>query len=103
MSDPANDPELIAIQKEYYALLHAMQTGVAYTLEKDPTSGTPKHLRTGVNSAMCDNAALVKLLIAKGIITWSEYYTAIRDELKEEVGRYERKLREHYGANIKLY
>lgn len=49
-------------QIKYKALLHAMQTGVMYELENDPTSGTPKHLRVGINAAMVNHGALVKTI-----------------------------------------
>lgn len=75
--------------REYTELCHAMQSGVAYEQGRGGQDGTPKHLRVGVNVAMCDHGALVGLLIAKGIITDEEYAHAIRDEMRREVDRYE--------------
>lgn len=80
------------LHAEYLKLCHAMQTGVAFRDDKRDQS--PKQLRVGVNSAMCDNTALVRLLIAKGIITEEEHMQAIRDEMEREVERY----RQHIAA-----
>jgi len=92
--------------KEYKSLVHAMQSGVAMKMNKDggPESGetSPKHLRVGINSAMCDHAALVRLLIKKGVFTEEEYFEEIEAEMRREVERYERDLSVHYGAHIKL-
>ena len=76
----------------YTQALHAMQTGVALDQERGSVDGSPKHLRVGVNAAMCDHTALVKLLIAKGVITDEEYRGAITDEMNAEVERYEQRL-----------
>jgi hypothetical protein len=84
------------------ALGHAIQTGVAYDLEKEPKSGTPKHLRTGVNMALCGNAALAAILLAKGICTEEEYYTALVVELEKEKTAYEERLSARYGSKITL-
>lgn len=73
---------------EYEGLVHAMQTGVAL-MESRSEETAPKHLRVGVNAAMCDHVALVRLLIAKGVITHEEYVQAITDEMRREVKRYE--------------
>ena len=62
----------------------------------------PKHLRVGVNSAMCDHAALVRVLIAKGILTEDEYLEAVADEMEREQKRYEERLTAKYGRNIVL-
>jgi hypothetical protein len=95
------DPKLVA---ENAALLHAMQSGVAqsmHTGKRDP--GTePKHLRVGVNNALVEASAIVKVLVDKGIFTPDEYFRAVNDLLKEEVARYEKELANHYGTDIKL-
>ena len=92
--------------KEYRALVHAMQSGVAMKMNRDggPESGetSPKSLRVGVNSSMCDHTALVRLLIKKGLFTEAEYFDEILAEMEREVQRYEKELSEKYGANIKL-
>jgi len=86
----------------YHDACHAMQSGVAYELERDPSSATPKHLRVGVNSALVNDAALVRVLIAKGVITEAEYAAAITEEMNAEVRRYEDRLSRSYGASITL-
>ena len=88
--------------ERYRAALHAMQTGVAFEMQFDPTSTEPKHLRVGVNASMSDNAALVRLLSSKGIITEEEYYKEIADTMELEVKRYETILSQHYGKLITL-
>lgn len=87
-----------AKRAHYKALLHAMQTGVAYVMERDGGDTTPKHLRVGVNAAMVEHTALANLLIKKGIITEEEYVDQIIIELEREVERYEQRVSELYGA-----
>lgn len=89
------------IKEEYRNLCHAMQTGVGFS---EPFAGdmTPKHLRVGINSALCDSAALAGLLMKKGIFTELEYYTALRDMMKAEVQRYTDQLQGHYNRPVKL-
>ena len=72
MSDPIIDPSM---QLRYIKAVHAMQTAVKIDQER----GSPKHLRVGINSALCGQAALARLLVAKGIITWAEYQQAITE------------------------
>ena len=79
-------------RQRYLAACHAIQTGVAFEQSRGSDDGTPKHLRTGVNIAMCDHAALVRLLIAKGLFNEEEYTAALADEAEEEVKRYEDRL-----------
>lgn len=76
----------------YLAAVHAMQSGVSLEQEMGGGDGSPTSLRVGVNVAMSDHAALVKLLIQKGVITDAEYRAAIEDEMNREVRRYERRL-----------
>lgn len=90
------------LKARYIALAHAVQTGVKYDLEQGSQSGTPKHLRVGVNVAMRDLASLVELLISKGLITETEYLTALVDGMQQEVKRYEAELSEKLGAKITL-
>lgn len=89
-------------QERYKAAAHAMQTGVAYTMEFAPAATTPKHLRVGVNSAMVDSSALAQLLIQKGVITEEEYYSALADAMEREKALYERELANHYGQAVTL-
>lgn len=80
------------MERTYEDALHAMQTGVAIEQGKGSDNGLPKHLRVGVNAAMCDHTGLVRLLISKGVITQDEYIQAITEEMNREVERYEKKL-----------
>ncbi len=86
----------------YMAAAHAIQTGVAYTLEYDPSSGTPKHLRTGLDLRAAEHGALARLLIAKGVFTEDEYLEAIVLAVEEEKRAYEERLKQHYGGKTKI-
>jgi len=82
-------------QQRYLDACHAMQTGVKYEMESDQVRGvehhstTPKHLRVGVNSAMVSHAALVKLLVERGVLNEDEYITSQADAMEAEVALYE--------------
>lgn len=97
-----NDDDRPRTNLEYYDAAHAMQTGVAHELERDPKTGTPKDLRVGINSAMVTDGALAQLLIAKGIFTEAEYAEAVRLEMCREVDRLEARLSAYYGRPITL-
>lgn len=96
MSDIQRDVE------RYQAAAHAMQSGVAFKMEHDPSETTPKHLRVGVNSAMVENSALVRLLVDKGIITNEEWAAALADGMEAERDLYKSWLEQHYGRKIDL-
>lgn len=91
---------IAAAQERYKAAAHAMQSGVA----ADPTNPelTPKHLRVGVNSAMVEHAALVSLLLKKGIISEAEYYTALADGMEAERDKYAAELSVKLGRPVTL-
>jgi hypothetical protein len=88
------------MKRTYEEALHAVQSGVKARMASDEMNGvppdsratSPKHLRVGINSALCDQAALAKLLIRKGVITEGEYRDAITDEANREADRYEQEL-----------
>jgi len=96
------------MSNRYLAAAHAMQSGVKMTQELDAEQRvvepetSPKHLRVGVNSAMADHGALVKLLIAKGLITEAEYVAAITEMMEIERDRYAAELSERLGAEVSL-
>lgn len=71
---------------------HAVQTGVAMEHAMGSKDQEPKHLRVGINSALCDQAGLVRLLVEKNLITEEEYLKAIADEMEREKKRYEDRL-----------
>lgn len=79
-------------QERYQAAAHAMQTGVKIDHAKGSTDGSPKHLRVGINACAVDHAALVWLLIAKGVIDETEYVKEVADEMEREKQRYEERL-----------
>lgn len=90
-------------RQRYLDACHAMQTGVQLELTRkgeDGAAANPKHLRVGVNVALCDHAALVALLVDKGIITREEYCEALAETMEAEVGRY--KVALGLGDNVKL-
>lgn len=89
-------------RERYAALCHAMQTGVAYKMEKDVSDTTPKHLRVGINSALVQDSALALLLMKKGIITEDEYFDAVNEAMEREVKSYQEELRHLYGVDITL-
>lgn len=97
-----NDEQRQQLLDRHYAASHAVQTGVMYELHQDPRSGEPKHLRTGLNVALCDHSALAQLLIRKGLMTEEEYLTAIAEEMEAEKRRYEERLSGTYGTKITL-
>ena len=104
-------------RERYLQATHAMQSGVKLMMNyehpeaqtpdnaKDPST-SPKHLRVGVNSAMIDNAALVHLLLDKGIITQDDYEASIADQMENEVKLYEKGIEdivfEKSGNRIKI-
>lgn len=87
---------------KYQKLCHAMQSGVAYKMTRSPKETEPKHLRTGINAAMSDHAALVSLLMEKGIITEDEYWDALIESMEREVEMYRAELEEIFGVKVTL-
>ncbi len=105
MTDQTSEPvteEMRADIERYAAAAHAMQSGVGMELASDPTSGTPKHLRVGINSAMVENSALARVLMAKGLITQGEYLKALADAMEEEQTRYQDRLSQQFGRKVTL-
>jgi len=92
-----NDQE----QRRYMAAAHAVQSGVAMELNDNPPSNSaspasPKMLRVGINMAMIEHGALVRMLIAKGIFTEAEYFAELTSGVEDEQRQYE----EHPGAGL---
>lgn len=71
-------------------------------IEQGSTDVTPKHLRVGVNTALADAGALVKLLIDKGLFTEDEYFDALVESMQREVDAYEARLSARMGCKITL-
>ena len=95
MRDEARENDLA----RYHAAQHAMQTGVGMEVQAGSHQAESKHLRVGVNTAQCDHAALIRLLIAKGVILEDEYITAIADEMEREAQRYTQRVRQQYSTS----
>lgn len=86
---PATDPRLDGLFGEIQHYQHAVQSAVAFEMSTGRSHDTnPKQLRVGINSAMVEHGALVKLLVEKGVITDLEYFTATRDMWKRELESY---------------
>ena len=88
--------------QRYFDACHQMQTGVKFSIELGSDEATPKHLRVGVNSAMVEHAALISLLVQKGIITKGEYFRELRIHMEHEVERYKKLLKEATGKDVDL-
>ena len=107
---PGEKQYLDRLKDEYVALLHAMQTGVKFTMQLDQElrvdpekqSTSPKHLRTGVNSSLIHASAVADILIEKKIITEEEFYKKLVEIAREEVAHYEKDLSERTGKSIRL-
>lgn len=87
-------------EERYRAAAHAMQSGVAMEMQQAGREAAtqPKDLRVGVNAAMVDHAGLVRLLIAKGIISEAEYLDAIAGAMEDEQARYEARISAALGG-----
>lgn len=84
------------------AAMHAVQAGVQMDINLGSKDTEPKHLRTGINGALCDHGSLVKLLIAKGVITEEEYMQAIAEGAEAEKARYEARISAALGKTVTL-
>lgn len=80
---------LAEAEARYLRACHAMQSGVALEHSQGSNDGSPKHLRVGINSAHVSTAALLGLLIEKGLLTYEEYVIAVADQMEAEVALYE--------------
>lgn len=102
----SRDEQRIVVARERYAAAgHAVQSGVATEIGQKGAKGAaadPKHLRTGINMAMCDHTALIRLLIDKRIITDAEYHEALADEAEREKARCEERLTGELGTKVTL-
>lgn len=86
----------------YYAAAHAVQSSIAFSLAIDPSEGTPKHLRVGIDTMKVEQSTLATLLIEKGIFTLDEYQKAMADAMERERDMREKLLSESTGGNIHL-
>ena len=97
------------LRQRYLNAAHAMQSGVRFDMESDnlpadanKSATDPKSLRTGVNSAMIETAALAHLLIEKGLITSDEYIKSLVKFMEQEVELYEQRLAIKLGHPVTL-
>lgn len=95
------------LAQRYLTAAHAVQAGVAMELNDNPpgnsaSSGSPKMLRTGVNMAMIEHGALVRVLIVKGLFTEEEYFEELVKGVEDEKRQYEERLSAQYGTTISL-
>lgn len=88
--------------QRYHNAAHAVQSGIAMKLERDPTFGTPKDLRVGIDTTKADLGSLVTLLIAKGVFTHAEYLAALADGMEREKELWESILSEDFGTEVRL-
>ncbi len=95
------------LQRRYEIAAYAVQAGVAMELNDNPptisqSAASPKMLRTGVNLAMVEHGALVRLLIKKGIITDLEYMEELVAGVEAEQAAYEARLTQRFGGKTKI-
>lgn len=96
--------------QRYQAAVHGIQTGTAWRIGQDELENKPidkrasgpKHLRTGIDSAMINDNALVELLVSKGVITRSEYFAQLAVTAEEAVTAYEAEATAHHGGRTKF-
>jgi hypothetical protein len=76
----------------YRDALHGVQSAISYEMEMGIGRAThPKHLRVGVDSAMISDAAVVRLLIEKGVFTEEEFEESLRLQANYELDSYQQK------------
>lgn len=91
-------------------LLHKIQTAIKFLREKEIADGVsedrqftgPKHNRVGIDNALIENGALVALLVEKGIIKYQEYIDTYIEFLERDVERYEGRIKDAFGPNVKI-
>ena len=86
----------------YLKAMHAVQTGIAFRMEHDTNIALPKHMRTGIDSAMVTDAAIATLLISKGIFTRDEYDAELANQAEAEAERQRQALESYYGPDVQI-
>lgn len=89
-------PEETRYLEAYQAAMHAVMTGISYTMNFDKNEVDPKHMRTGVNSAHVSISALAELLIEKGVIAREEFYKSLVRFAEQERDMYQKRIQEKY-------
>lgn len=95
------------LERRYLAAAHAVQAGVQMEMNDSPPSDTasavsPKMLRTGLNLAMVEHGALIRVLISKGLFTEEEYFEELVRGVEAEKAAYEQRLSARYGGRTKI-
>lgn len=91
------------LQRRYEIAAHAVQAGVQMEMNDAPpqisgSAVSPKMLRTGINLAMVEHGALVRVLIAKGLFTEEEYFEQLVLGVEDEKRLYEERLSARFGG-----
>jgi hypothetical protein len=95
-------PSIAELRRRYERACHAMQTGVAMKMNYHEQEAAPKHLRTGINSAMVETSVLTQFLLEKGIITEQEFWAKMCSQMETEVAMYKQWLDDHLDGSITL-
>jgi hypothetical protein len=80
----------------------AMAAGVGFETGVGNGDRGFETLRVDANTCRCDHAALIGLLIRKGVIVRADYLRAAADEMEGEQSRYEERLQAHYGGKKEI-
>lgn len=96
------DDELAKLQQRYLSAMHAVQSGIAQKMTIDPSDTAPKHLRTGIDSALVSSSALARIMIESGVISEIAWRTMLATVAEEEKASYEADLSRLMGVTIKL-
>lgn len=91
-----------ALWTRYTEAAHGVQTGVAMEIAGGSEASTPKHLRTGLDLRAAEHEGLVRLLIAKGVLTEDEYTQAMAEAAERERDRYADRLTTRLGRPVTL-
>lgn len=94
----ASSEKFQELAARYNALCKSMQTGVK--VQKDQSGQTPIQLRVGLNVEMSSHAALVDLLIEKGIFTREEYMEKCIVWMEREVDSYKKVIAKEQGLDV---
>lgn len=86
------------LRERYLVACHAMQSGVAFIMNKESAETDAKHLRVGINSALANANGLADLLIKKGLISEEEYYESMAEAMEKEVATYEARAKASLGS-----
>lgn len=101
-------------RERFTSLQHKMQAGVMYDQKTSPTLGplleashpeVARHFkmeRVGINSALVECGAIVRLLIDKGVFTENEWWTAACKAMEAEIRTYEDRLTARLGQPVTL-